>query len=108
MVWGHISFTLSLYKKILTHDSQETDENQEISHTLNRKEMLKHIEQNLKLKLRNLSATIFLSISLNFLLHLFCLLKGLMDGPRIQLQVSKHSILVRMPVNLTLHFLFEK
>lgn len=35
MVWGYTPFTLSLYKKILTHDSQETDENQEISHTLN-------------------------------------------------------------------------
>lgn len=35
IVWGYAPFTLSLYKKTLTHDSQETDENQEISHTLN-------------------------------------------------------------------------
>lgn len=61
-----------------------------------------------RLKLWNLSGTVFSPIFLDFLLHLFCLLKWLMGGPRIHLQVSKHPMLVSRPVHLTLHFLFEK
>lgn len=93
----------------MTHDSQEASENQVILHTPNRGEVLKHIEQNLQTETDNLFGYYFFPyVSLDFLLHLPCPLKGLMNGLRNQFHVSETSILVSSPVHLMLHVFFLK